>query len=569
MDKPEQYENHYIKARLKKSGQYRLVRYLGLGRIGWSYEAEFVSASPYAYLGDDLGTNDTASGRSVFRCELLPAEPTTKPDALTRLRAFTESQHDHLLACHDFGLIGDESGLPNAIFVVTQVPEQSLEEVFASTNPPSERDLRELTCSIGSALAHLHHRGIVHGCVNGAHIVRAQGRWRLAPTVFVSPEATSADDVLSFGRTLLRLLSPRSRPQSSENTVEVAADLPPEWQSVLDGCLESDRAKRWSAARLAFAFTELPPALTDVRCTRRGDVLELTWFPPHSGRVGFYRLDEGSCVSEGDVLLESELSGLGCPITVGEGNCQVRIEPGAPWKLVPVTVDSGAAVIGRAITISPLPDVTDLRVMYRGGELHAQWNWPDNVSSAVVAYRTDRPPNLLNDSDVEITVKTYDRLKAEVYGRFSFPPPNGARLFLTVFSRQKTTTGRWQYAGGTTLEIPLQRCRTVRYRLRKQSTWLGFGHTREYDLVVTPDAETALPELILVAAPRSLPQNIRDGTVLHQISEGTRCSPKNPYVYRFHPEDLKGRWGLRLFLSKEELYAWVELIAEPAAGLWL
>jgi hypothetical protein len=234
-----------------------------------------------------------------------------------------------------------------------------------------------------------------------------------------------------------------------------------------------------------------------------------------------------------------------------------------------MTVAAGAAVVGRAIAVSPVPDVTDLRVVYRDGELHARWNWPEGVRSAVVAFRADRPPKGPNDNDLETTVKTYDRFKAEVYGRYSFPLPRGERLFLAVFSRRNTTEARWLYAGGTPLEIPLDRCRTVRYRLWADTGWLGIGRSGQYKLVVTPDADMILPELILVAAPRSQPQRVRDGTVFYQIPKGTRCSPGGPFVYRFRPEGLRGRWGLRLFLGDEELCHWMELIAEPAAGLWL
>ena len=135
------------------------------------------------------------------------------------------------------------------------------------------------------------------------------------------------------------------------------------------------------------------------------------------------------------------------------------------------------------------------------------------------------------------------------------------RCFVSVHAMTRVD-GQWQFASGGTSgarkEVALQQFRTVRYRVVAKKRWGGLrrgGH----DIVLEVDAQTRLPELVLVAKAGGIPLHPKNGTEVLRIPAGMELDPNRPLKQSFLADGLPRHWKARLFPVDDKHCDWLDL----------
>lgn len=265
--------------------RYRLTRKVGKGSYGWVFEA--VEEMAGSYVGD------------VAVKLLAPEDETQREMVLREIRALAGLTHEFIIGYRTSGLIPD-GPLKGMIFLVTELGDCPLSRRIPPHDRLSDKEIWSLGRGLALALAHIHTKQSVHRDVKPENVLRVNGSWKLGDfglvravegahmsasgakgtLRYMAPESltneiTSATDVYALGVTLLRCLTGRYA-HEGETEGEFIANLmntPPQlplevsasWRPLLDGCLERDPRRRWTAADLAQQLELEPRALAVTR----------------------------------------------------------------------------------------------------------------------------------------------------------------------------------------------------------------------------------------------------------------------------------------------------------------
>ena len=316
----------------------------------------------------------------------------------------------------------------------------------------------------------------------------------------------------------------------------------------------------------------VPDPVTDLACTKRGSQFEVTWTPPSRGAVQLHALNGRRAPACGEVLSTADLESLGKSVPkVSPNLARGDIDARCVLCLVPVTVNGSVAVVGRSVSVSWIDDVEEVSATFHDGTLGARWKWPPGIDAAMVVLRSDRFP--VGPEDAEATRVRCMRFQYEREGGFRYPwPATCDQVYLRVYASVHDGE-HWIYASGSTSdarsEVAIGRRRTVKYRLRAVYGCLGLGKTGQYELSLSPDAETELPALVLVAKPGGRPLSPRGGKLVLITPRGAYCSPRQPLRVTFSSDGLQGRNGVWLFPEDDSECHWLDLVPEAADGYWI
>ncbi len=269
--------------------RYRLTRKIGKGSYGWVFEA--VEEMAGNYVGD------------VAVKLLAPEDDMQREMVLREVRALAGLTHEYIIGYRTSGLIPD-GPLTGMIFLVTELGDCPLSRRIPPHDRLSEKELWSMGRGLALALAHIHARQSVHRDVKPENVLRVNGSWKLGDfglvravegaqmsasgakgtLRYMAPESltneiTSATDVYALGVTLLRCLT-GGYAHEGETEGEFIANLmnkPPQfplevsasWRTLLDGCLQRDPGRRWTAAQLAQQLELGPQALPVARAGAR------------------------------------------------------------------------------------------------------------------------------------------------------------------------------------------------------------------------------------------------------------------------------------------------------------
>lgn len=146
-------------------------------------------------------------------------------------------RHPHLLDIDAAG-VSSLGGEPVA-YMVGEHAEQNLAEILAE-RPLTVEETRDMLTQVGSALEHLHARGLIHGDLKAANILA------LGESVKVSSDSVTegdpAVDIRALGFTLIHALTQREE--------AIAVNLPAPFGEIARGCLHPDPARRWTAGQV-------------------------------------------------------------------------------------------------------------------------------------------------------------------------------------------------------------------------------------------------------------------------------------------------------------------------------
>ena len=201
--------------------------------------------------------------------------------------------------------------------------------------------------------------------------------------------------------------------------------------------------------------------------------------------------------------------------------------------------------------------------VYRG-QLSVTWKWLNGINNAVVAIRTDKPPAGPEDRDA--TCVRAHRVRGQAQGQFHQAVQKGVDcLYVAVFSAELAGT-RWAYSPGSRRVLEVGRRRRLRFRIvgkGKLWPWLQPG---EFELVLTPNAETMLPELVLVASEGGRPLAPEDGFPVLRTRPDEWCAPDQPLRIPLPPCSGRARCGVWMFTVREHDREWLEILPEDTDG---
>ncbi len=261
--------------------RYRLTRKIGKGSYGWVFEA--VEEIAGNYVGE------------VAVKLLAPEDDMQREMVLREIRALAGLTHEYIIGYRTSGLIPD-GPLKGMIFLVTELGDCPLSRRIPPHDRLAEQEIWSMGRGLALALAHIHTKQSVHRDVKPENVLRVNGSWKLGDfglvravegaqmsasgakgtLRYMAPESltneiTAATDVYAFGVTLLRCLT-GGYAHEGETEGEFIANLmnkppklplevPASWRPLLDGCLERDPRRRWTAAHLAQQLELGPQAL--------------------------------------------------------------------------------------------------------------------------------------------------------------------------------------------------------------------------------------------------------------------------------------------------------------------
>jgi len=208
-------------------------------------------------------------------------------------------------------------------------------------------------------------------------------------------------------------------------------------------------------------------------------------------------------------------------------------------------------------------DVEQLDVAISDGVMTLRWKWPPNIDACCVAMRSDCFPS--GPTDARANVQLLGRFQYDHQGGFRFRVAAHGGLYVTVYSAARAEDA-WQYSAGNSPDcrkvVRLHAYRRIAYRVLPRSPLALLRRDADYKLVITPDAPTQLPELLLVVKENGLPLHPGNGTLVARIQPGYPCSPDQPLVVPFRLADPPRHWQARLFAADESESQWTELVRE-------
>lgn len=266
-----------------------------------------------------------------------------------------------------------------------------------------------------------------------------------------------------------------------------------------------------SAKRLVEVVPEAPaPPVLDLEVVRNGRKITATWTPIDGARVELRRSgptdsSAGGSLPEGLVVSEARLEELGVRLAGSElGHLEDRLPGPGIFRFVPLTRGRGQAVVGRAVTVTSVDPVADLRHRMTSGDLALQWRWPRGIDQVRICWDYQRPvesPREHQGPQETLTRSAYER-----QGYWRLPNPEAAMHYFSVFAE----SAEGAFSEARRLVATLGHEVAVRYRLvRERSGWRR--RLSGVFLEMVAEETVALPRLMVVAKEGKVPLSAKDG----------------------------------------------------------
>lgn len=257
-----------------------------------------------------------------------------------------------------------------------------------------------------------------------------------------------------------------------------------------------------------------PPPVLDLRCSRNGKTLALTWTPVPAATVQIRHTAELPDYRPGLIVPASEASRFGDPVAASRsGSAHVTLKGQGRFHFVPLTVREGTAVVGEAREVLTLDPCTDLASRRSGRTIALTWRWPEGIDEMLVTWRFDRAPRDPEDSvsgQARVTRRQYERSGCWELRHVERKPHH-----FTVFAHVPQGD---LYAPGVSLVETLGQQTALRYRVVARRHWLR-RHIEDAWIELSGDSNGlgALPTLLLVGKARGVPVSPRDGRLLAEV----------------------------------------------------
>lgn len=248
-------------------GAFPLDKYLG----GWEESAMFLTECHNQEL-------------PKAAIKLIPSSPETSEPQLARWKQAAQLFHPHLIRIFNMGscqLDGKE-----LLYVIMEYAEDDLSHLLAN-RPLATTEAKEMLEPVLEALAYVHEKGFLCGCLKPSNIMAVNGRLKISSdglcrvselplrmekrSIYDPPElaeggGSPAGDIWSLGVTLVEALTQQplnwEAAQVGEPFVPETVPLP--FRDFAVRCLRREPQSRWTVADFAAALNDAPSPATNL-----------------------------------------------------------------------------------------------------------------------------------------------------------------------------------------------------------------------------------------------------------------------------------------------------------------
>jgi tetratricopeptide (TPR) repeat protein len=307
----------------------------------------------------------------------------------------------------------------------------------------------------------------------------------------------------------------------------------------------------------------LPPAITDLRCTRHGRTVHLSWTPVASATTQIRLSTSPGENAPGLIVPAAQADRFGTLVPcTGSGKAQAELDGQGRFFFIPLTVREGTAVVGTAQPVVTLDPVTHLAARRVGRGIALTWDWPPGGQEVLVAYAHDRSPQRPDDdaTRVRVTRREYDRV-----GCWELRSAEPKRHYFSVFARASADD---LYAPGVSVTEGMGQESQVSYRVVRRRRWLrGSAAEAWLELTCSDPNQDALPPLVVVGNSKGVPVSPQDGQVLEEVP-GARFERGQAAIALPAPRRGGGVY-VKLFFRDAQAAREVRLLPARREELWL
>ena len=296
-----------------------------------------------------------------------------------------------------------------------------------------------------------------------------------------------------------------------------------------------------------------PSIVVDLRHSNKTSCNCFEWTPSKSGTVKLY-ISSSPLGTQGESLsITDSAFSRSIEITESDSNrgyAEYRGNLSNVQFITPVSFNNVVGVIGKAIQISNIKDVSNVHLTRTNGKIYVSWDWDSSDKEFCILYRHDKFPASPNDSvakKVIVTRSLYDMEKAYIVNSVG-----NDNYFFSIF-RFCNVNGEKKYSSPAQCKS-IGKKTVVAYSFYKRKRWLFFGEC-EYWLNIKVESPTGqIPDLILVSKKNAQPFRRNDGVKIMDIpGSGNRTQDIKIPSGKIDPEA-----KYKLFIkqkSEEELYS--------------
>lgn len=258
-----------------------------------------------------------------------------------------------------------------------------------------------------------------------------------------------------------------------------------------------------------------PPVIEDLTARKTNDNINLHWSAPAKDvSVQIYMTQSMPDYALGQVIQLADAGKLGSPIPcTARDSAQARLKSQGRVFFVPLSIRSESGVVGKAVEVTSINDVSNLASQCSGSSIFLTWDWPQGAREVLVAYDYNEFPTASNTSGaghLRVTREDY-----EYKNHCELRSIARKKHFFTIFV--KDPYSNVCSAGKQILEAMGKEYK-VRYQLNIDKTLLSrriVSAEVEFKGDLSDNHDT-LPAVVVVLKKSNPPLSQKDGVVIAQ-----------------------------------------------------
>lgn len=258
--------------------------------------------------------------------------------------------------------------------------------------------------------------------------------------------------------------------------------------------------------------TQPPAPIEDLSATCDGTVAMLRWTPPADAVEQLRRAVHPPSQTIGRALPLDQASDLGTPLPLlGPGQARLELDRAGAYWITPLSVRDGVAVIGRAVVISTVEDVTALDARASGNSIVLTWQWPSGVTAVRLCHRLDCFPT--GPQDPKANATEIARVAYERQQPWTLPVAEAKPHYLAIYAKAPDGV---TWSAGVTRMVWFGHQPRIDYRVRIRRNW--WRQIRAIELELRSKTLTEARDLVLVIGRGHLPLSVDDGEIIARYS---------------------------------------------------
>lgn len=253
-----------------------------------------------------------------------------------------------------------------------------------------------------------------------------------------------------------------------------------------------------------------PQAVQDLRAQRKDRTVFLSWTPIRGKtQVQIRQTQSLPDMTAGQIISLRDADQFGTPIPItAAGRTQTTLKTQGRVFFVPLSVISETAVLGKAVTVTTLDDVSHLTSQRNGNSIMLTWTWPQGATEVLLAYHHEHFPAL-----PEAPGAAKERVTRSEYENNNYWELRSAtrkKHYFTVFVKDPSAN---IYSSGARVLESMGQETTVRYQVIVKKSFL-FRKPQAAWVEFQTNAEPSLEGLLVVLRQKYPPVSKDDGIIV-------------------------------------------------------